>query len=567
MPISVRYASPSSPPERTPRPSSAPDSIGLREWLATLPVILLVPAILVPLLALGTGQPSITASGTVMPGGQLTVSGSGFGHTVGVALLWDGSDRAWLPSPLTDQHGTFHQTVTLPLTVATGQHLLTAVQLLDKPKAGTDKGGPQPKSERTATTTVTVAAPPPASSEPSAAATPRPTDKPSPTPQPTVRATPQPTQPPSTPEPSAPPPVGVAGYGAGTVGGQGGDVIAVTNLDDSGAGSLRAALQRSGSRIIVFRTAGTIRLQSDLRINVPFVTVDGSSAPGPIVIRGAAVKVITHDVILRNLRMRPGDQVPNPADVDAVTLNGLEADVHDVVLDHLTMVWGPDIGGLAVLGNVHDITVQYSIMGDGLYYSAHPEGTAAEGGHSMGTSIFQLDPGVQWARRLTFHHNLFTTSDQRMPVVQGAECVDFVNNVIYNWGYKPLHGNPRAMNAVNNWFRLGPETTTKLVYEWQPHPANPNPYPNSVYLDGNVADGFKYAVQAPDSVLRSSPACGGLSVNPQSADAGYATVIAAAGATLPVRDVVDRAIIGNVVDRTGLFFDGAGYKAPNPYWP
>jgi len=234
-----------------------------------------------------------------------------------------------------------------------------------------------------------------------------------------------------------------------------------------------------------------------------------------------------------------------------VTLNGLQQDVHNIVLDHLTMIWGPDIGGLAVLGDVHDVTVQYSIMGDGLYLSRHPEGTVADGGHSMGTSIFQLYPDVHWAERLTFHHNLFTTSDQRMPVVQGAECVDFVNNVIYNWGNKPLHGNPRAMNAVNNWFRTGPETHTDLVYEWQHHPANPNPYANSVFLDNNVADGFKYAISAPDSVLRGSPACGGLSVNAQSPQAGYDTVIAAAGATQPFRDNVDDRIIADVLNRNG----------------
>jgi pectate lyase len=534
----------------------------LRDWLLTLPVVLLVPAILVPLIVLGTARPTLTAS-SAAPGGNLTVNGGGFGRKVEVALLWDGDAAGWLPQASTDRDGRFTLVVRVPKRLLPGVHTLTAVQLLEKPSAENDSKLAASRTGRTASTTVTIGAP--ASPSPSAASpTPSPTAKPTPSDQPTAKPTPVPS---ASSEPPAPPPVGVAGYGAGTAGGRGGAVVTVTNLNDSGPGSLRAAAMRTGPRTVVFATGGTIDLSNDLLINDPFLTIDGSTAPRPIVIRGGAVRVITHDVILRNLRMRPGDRVAAPGDVDAVTLNGLSQEVHDVVLDHLTMIWGPDIGGLAILGNVHDVTVQYSIMGEGLYLSAHPEGTTAEGGHSMAASIFQLYPNVQWARRLTFHHNLFTTSNQRMPVVQGAECVDLVNNVIYDWGTKPLHGNPRAMNVVNNWFRSGPQTTTDLVYEWQHHEANPNPYPNSVYLDNNVADGFKYDVSAPDSVLRTSAACGGLSVRPDTAQAGYDTVIRAAGAILPVRDSVDDRIIANVINRTGSFFDGAGYKAPNPYWP
>lgn len=369
------------------------------------------------------------------------------------------------------------------------------------------------------------------------------------------------------PPPSVPPAVGVAGYGAGTKGGAGGRVITVTNLNDAGSGSLRAAIEASGPRTVVFAVGGTINLGSDVVVNDPFLTVDGSTAPRPVIVRSGMLKVTTHDVILRHLRLRPGDQVGSPSEVDAVGLNGLSGEVYNVVLDHLTMIWGPDIGGLSVLGNVHDVTVQYSIMGEGLRLSRHPEAVTAQGGHSMAASVFQLDAGVQWGRRLTFHHNLFTTSDQRMPVVQGAECVDMVNNVIYNWGNKGLHGNPRAMNVVNNWFRSGPETTKKLIYEWQQHSANPNPYPNAVYLAGNTADGFTSAFEAPAGVVRSSVACGGLSVNAETAQGAYNTVIGAVGATLPSRDAVDQRIITNVLNRAGAFFNGTGQGAPNPYDP
>jgi len=413
-------------------------------------------------------------------------------------------------------------------------------------------------------------APPTPAPNPPSPPTPTPTPRPSPTPSatvapttaPTTAPTAAPTVAPSAAPPSVPPAVGVAGYGAGAKGGAGGRVITVSNLNDSGSGSLRAAIEATGPRTVVFAVGGTISLGSDLRITDPFLTVDGSTAPKPVVVRGGMLLVSSHDVILRHLRFRPSDQVASPSDVDAVSLNGLQGETYNVVLDHLTMIWGPDIGGLSILGNVHDVTVQYSIMGEGLFLSRHPEAVASQDGHSMAANIVQMDAGVAWPERITFHHNLFTTSHSRMPRVQGAECVDLVNNVIYNWGQWAVSGNPRALNIVNNWFRAGPEMLTTNAYAWQKQADLPNPFPGSVYHAGNAADGFTYAVEAPSGVLRSSAACGGLSVNAESAQAAYNTVVGAAGATLPVRDAVDQRIITNVLNRSGSFLNGG-----DPYYP
>jgi pectate lyase len=548
----------------------------LGEWKVVALLVLLVPAILTPLIVIAGNEATLTVRGERVAGSELQIRGDEFGSRVEVTFRWDGKERDWLPPVRTNHDGEFVTTVTIPGRLPGGTYTLTA-RVIEQ-----EHGESRVQREATAEVELTSAAlaDSPPLVPPSASATPRPTTQPSaapttqpsaaPTTAPTPTPTPAPTvapAPTTAPLPPTPPIAGVAGYGAATRGGAGGAVIAVTNLNDSGAGSLRAALEAKGPRTIVFTVAGTIRLGGDLRITEPFVTVDAGTAPGPVVLRDGMVLVTTHDVILRHLRIRPGDQVGTPSEVDALSINGLSGEAYNVVIDHVTMLWGPDIGGLSILGNVHDVTVQYSIMGEGLYLSRHPEAVPAQDGHSMGASIFQLRENVTPPTRLTFHHNLFTTSDQRMPVVQGAECVDLVNNVIYNWGNKGLHGNPRGLNAVNNWFRAGPETSTHLVYQWQQHSANPNPYPDSVYLAGNEADGFGYAVEAPSGVLRTSPACGGLSVSTESANAAYATVIASAGATLPVRDAVDQRVIGNVVNRTGTFFNGAGQPAPNPYWP
>jgi hypothetical protein len=85
---------------------------------------------------------------------------------------------------------------------------------------------------------------------------------------------------------------GAEGFGAFTPGGRGGRTIYVTNLDDSGPGSLREAVNAPGPRTINFRVGGVIRLKSTLSIQEPFVTIDGQNAPGEgIMLRDHGVEV------------------------------------------------------------------------------------------------------------------------------------------------------------------------------------------------------------------------------------------------------------------------------------
>ena len=362
---------------------------------------------------------------------------------------------------------------------------------------------------------------------------------------------------------------GVVGYGRQTVGGKGGTRRSVRNLRDHGRGSLRAALEAPGRRVVVVRVAGTIRLDSPIRINNPYLTVRGGDAAAPgITVRGDAIVVQTHDVILRHLRLRPGDRTENPSETDALTINGSGSRrVYNVVVDHVSMVWGPDIGGLAILGDVSDVTIQNSIMGEGLYLSRHPEGTRAHGGHSTAANIAQVGRREPPPRRLTFWRNLFTTSDERMPRLQGASCVDVVNNVIYNWGSKAAAGNPRSLNLVRNWFRRGPRTERLSIWHSQTSSVADRLFENSVYQRGNVADGFRFARGGARKVFIGIPRCGGLSVHAESAFDARESVLRNAGATLPARDSVDRRVIRTLKNREGRYFNGVGHRSPNPYWP
>src|SRR5215813_2417660 len=123
---------------------------------------------------------------------------------------------------------------------------------------------------------------------------------------------------------------GAEGFGANTPGGRGGKVIFVTNLNDSGAGSFRAACEAEGPRIVIFRVSGLITLNSPIVVKNAFLTVAGQSAPGEgICLRNASFVIATHDVVVRYLRSRLGDQSGQEA--DSITLAG---GAQNVILDH-----------------------------------------------------------------------------------------------------------------------------------------------------------------------------------------------------------------------------------------
>ena len=144
---------------------------------------------------------------------------------------------------------------------------------------------------------------------------------------------------------------GAMGFGTDTPAGRGGKVIYVTNLNDSGPGSLRAALTDASPRTVLFKVSGTITLTSDIIVKKPYLTVAGQTAPGEgVQVRGAQIKIATHDVLIRYLKMRTGDMRnnSNPADRDSITLNHA-TNAYNIVVDHSTLIWGPDIGGISFL--------------------------------------------------------------------------------------------------------------------------------------------------------------------------------------------------------------------------
>lgn len=178
---------------------------------------------------------------------------------------------------------------------------------------------------------------------------------------------------------------GAEGFGTDTPGGRGGTVIKVTNLNNSGAGSLRAALEASGPRIVVFDVAGVIQLDERIEITEPFITIAGQTAPGDgIAIKGSPIDIQTHDVIIRGLRLRIGDGSGDPpGSRDGITLgppwsNPGNVEVYNVVIDHCSISWAIDENissapdGSGTSGQIYDITISNSIISEALDDSIHP---------------------------------------------------------------------------------------------------------------------------------------------------------------------------------------------------
>lgn len=349
---------------------------------------------------------------------------------------------------------------------------------------------------------------------------------------------------------------GAEGHGALAVGGRGGKVIEVTNLDDSGAGSLRSCIDARGPRICVFRVAGTITVNSNMDIAEPYITIAGQTAPGGgITLRSSGnhiespIRVRTHDVVIRYMRFRPG---ATGLDNRALTIANTKSPPYNVMIDHNSFSWSGDELVIA-WSNTQKISMQWNILAESLPSS---DGSAGLKGPNLGS-----DGGGNYS----FHHNLVAHHLQRSPNISASGGpVDVVNNLIFNPGQIGARVlNNAQVNFVGNYIEAGPNSRISSYVK--------DDGASGFFLSGNVIEGkniIKSLLPPTSSGRVVVQPFGAPTIATASAEAAYVQVLGGAGAThglacdgtwFPRRDAADTRVVQSVLTDSRGHTSGNGY--------
>lgn len=360
---------------------------------------------------------------------------------------------------------------------------------------------------------------------------------------------------------------GAEGFGRHTTGGRGGQVIKVTNLNDSGPGSLREALEKKGPRIVVFEVSGTIDLKSNISIGDSNLTIAGQTAPGDgITIKNYRLTILEkNNIIIRFIRFRLGDltgREENPIFI---------RDCSDIMIDHCTMSWGTD--ETATNFKNKNLTMQWCIISEGLNSSVHSKGDHGYGAIWGGINV-------------SYHHNLIAHFTQRSPAFDNLSLytdeteaskyrgvVDLRNNVIYNWDNRAAEGGEKGtFNVINNYFKPGPATgaTNYFLY-----PTSSSAKYGKYFVSGNIlennstvnADNWKGVRlendPLTDQYLQSTKLFSALPSDVyeynHSAQEAYQKTLDFAGASL-ARDAVDVRIVNETKNKTFTFNGSDGSR-------
>jgi fibronectin type 3 domain-containing protein len=350
---------------------------------------------------------------------------------------------------------------------------------------------------------------------------------------------------------------GAEGYGRFARGGRGGRVIEVSNLNDSGAGSLRDALTGNyGPRTVVFAVSGLITLSDDLTIdgNNPYITVAGQTAPGKgICVRNHCFGMSgARDVIFRHLRIRVGKDSG-----ETQNASGL-AGVDHVIMDHCSVSWGID-EEISSRG-ARNMTLQRTLISEALNVAGHanyPAGTAHGYAASIGGDIG------------SFHHNLLAHCEGRNWSLAGgldasgyfAGRLDIFNNVVYNWGGRTTDGGAHEVNFVNNYYKPGASSSYFYALNAQ---YDDFPGTQQYYFAGNVMPGhFQWSNQTAGRTASDGTGSVPTSYSPwvsaaffpsyatiQTVTNAYKNVLSDVGCNQPVMDDHDVRVIRETIDGT-----------------
>ena len=360
---------------------------------------------------------------------------------------------------------------------------------------------------------------------------------------------------------------GAEGFGKYSTGGRGGQVVAVTNLNDKGAGSFRQALEAFPGEplTIIFNISGIIELSTPISIRRSNITIAGQTAPGDgiclkghsFMLNGAGEGGNKGNIIIRFIRSRPGSTLKSG-------VYGFDMEnAHDVIVDHCSFSWANE--ECAAMYDTKNTTVQWCIVSEGLYEAGHMKGHRSYG-------------GVWGGQYASYHHNLIAHQNSRAVRFNGGRAhdtvalVDYRNNVIYNWGNTnaayggdvKIAGGVSWVNMVNNYYKPGPASPNILKFIHALDAGAASKGVGQWYLSGNIMDGENrlttnnwQGVDLTEIPTDSIPKTRAksefpvfISITTQPAKQAYELVLKNAGAVLPVRDAVDARVVRETRNRT-----------------
>jgi hypothetical protein len=370
---------------------------------------------------------------------------------------------------------------------------------------------------------------------------------------------------------------GAEGFGRLSPGGRGGAVCHVTTLNDSGAGSFRDCVSQ-GNRTVVFDVGGWITLTGNLGITASNITVAGQTAPGGVGIRGTKFSVGGKNIIIRFLRVRRGIITTTDRN-DAMAVSSTAS---NVIIDHCSVGFGTDenfsMPGDEGIGP-RDFTVQWTTIAWGLQRNNHAAGS------------------LLTASNTTIHHSVYAFNGTRNPKARSEDGrpLDFVNNVIYGWNAPDPVGEAQGWsiskqaflmadtangmhyaNAVGNYFiSHGTQTATQAFTAGTSNASGVPTY--NLFFDGNLLDGngngmldvSKSDWTMVGTATRLNTRIAAPQVCTDDAPTAYKKVLDHVGASVPVRDEVDAALVQairtqggkKIQDETDLGVGGSGYGA------
>lgn len=357
---------------------------------------------------------------------------------------------------------------------------------------------------------------------------------------------------------------GAEGFGKYATGGRGGKVIAVTNLNDSGEGSFRWALEQFPGEplTVIFRVSGIIELQSKIQIKRSNLTIAGQTAPGDgiclknqsLILNGASSKGNHGNIIIRYIRSRPGGTLKTG-------LYGFDMEnCHDVIIDHCSFSWANE--ECAAMYDTKNTTVQWCIVSEGLYEAGHQKGHRSYG-------------GVWGGQYASYHHNLLAHLNSRAVRFNGARAhdtialIDYRNNVIYNWGNANaayggevnIAGGVSQVNIVNNYYKPGPATAAELKFVNASYQKENSKGTGQWFVDGNIMEGDKALTKKnkngidlkaqgyPSGAIADKAFPVSIALPVETAKESYENVLKYAGAIFPKRDATDERVVNET--RTG----------------